>query len=114
VTPDYMAGLHGALNAEVVKALQGVSEQMGAIRQEWQNQAGTLASYQRVTMENSQRIVALERRADRAEQTAAQRKMTDRVYLWLLGTIGGALSLAILVVGVALWRIAALVEVLAR
>lgn len=111
---DPLAQYHDKLNATVVEALGKVAAEMGGLRADMANQAAQAKSYQNVTMQHSARIVALEKRADDIEHAAGRRRTDARAYLWVQGLIGGALALAILFVGLALWRIAAFVEVLAR
>ena len=113
------------LNAAVVEALQGVGQEIGALRQEWAATSASMASYQRVTMDSAQRIIGLEkemrdleansRESRRLATESASRRRTDaRVYLAIQAGIGGALAGALIAVAVALWRIASIVEVIAR
>jgi hypothetical protein len=122
---DPLAAYHDRLNAAVVEALQGVTEQVGELRKEWAIRAEGMASYQRVTMQHSERIVALEadvRKVERqaneiatvAKQGAARRRTDTWAYLLVQGAIGVSLAAALAAVAIALWRIAGLVEVLAR
>lgn len=111
---DPLAQYHDSLNAAVVQALQGVTAEVGGLRRDLATQTDMFKGYQTVTMQHSQRIVALEVRADAIERGAGRRR-TDA--LWFLITqaiIGGALAVVILVAALALWRVVALMEAWAR
>jgi hypothetical protein len=101
---DPLAPYHDRLNTLVVEALRDMTNEVREVRREMASATEQQRSYQRITMDNAQRIIALERANITTRLLQGFRIAADMF-------IGGA----ILYVGGVLQGIArTLVEVLAR
>ncbi len=109
-----------------------MAQQLSEMNTTIQTQATNNATYYKVTMENSQRIIAQEtvtrdlakevralegnvRTSHALATEAASRRRTDgRIYFTIQAGIEALLVVTLAAIAYGLWRIAALVEVLAR
>lgn len=100
---DPLAQYHDKLNATVVEALREATSAVADLRKDMQTIGERQATTNRIVMDTTQRLIALEKS-----------RLAGVVALSVQAFVGFLLCVAIVFVGVALWRIAELVELLAR